>query len=286
MTKRFDLTLSFLQREPADAAATLEDLPPEDVAELLAIAPARIAAPAVAQMASWRAASVLERMPSDKAAGLVNNLPYDDALGAVRAMKNETREQLLESSGTRIADHIRRSLRYPEGTVGSLMDPSAPIFAGDVTVESARRYLSQDRGGAHHHVFVHGPDRQFIGAVAVGRLIHAHTQQCLADFAEGRDIALASSAALAAVAHDPAWDEYPMRPVVGRQQQLIGGLQRRILRHATTKPIQIRRGAGPASIAAHIFTMYVHTCQGMAAVLLQSGASAPRATGRSADNDR
>lgn len=286
MTSEADLTLTFLQQQPEKAARILEDLSNADVAAFFVTVPARVSAPVAGHMANWKAAAIMEQLEGTAAAGILVNLPYDDMLSVARALHEEKRRTILEALPARTANQVRASMDYPEGTVGALMDPSAPIFAQDATAGSALQFLRQRHDASLHHIFIHDEAKKFSGAVSIAALLAAAPNTALAELSDATTQPLSNRATMAAVANESAWDTMPMRPVIGRQNTLIGGLSRTVLRHSMAKASDTRPGAGPSSIAAEIFGMYIHTCQGMFGILSKSGGVHVSDTSGGATHDR
>jgi magnesium transporter len=263
MSSLSELTLSFLRQRPQQAAAVLDDLESADVAAFVADIPHRIAGPAVGHMLRWRAAACFEHLAPDQAAGLIENMDYYDAVGLMKEVEPETRRAVLAELSRALAQKIEASLRYPEGTVGTLMDAAAPIFSLDATVEQALRYVRQRRFADISHVFVHGAQGRFEGSVSVAALVRAAEDSKLASLVRRQVSPISNRATLTSIAHDPEWDDYPMRPVVGTRQALVGGLSRSVLRRRLSQPASARMRLEPAGLLANMFEMYLYTFQGL-----------------------
>lgn len=270
MTDAAGLTHAFLQQQPAKAADILEELSNSDVAAFLATAPARIVAPAVCYMANWKAAAVMEQLPPASAATLLASLDYDDRLSIARTIEQQKLDAILGELPAKTANQIKASMQYPEGTVGALMDPSAPALSQDTTAERALQYVRQNQTSGLTHLFIQDDDKKFAGAVAIAPLFAAPLQSQLSSLADKSVIPLSNRAALSAILPDPEWDDMPTRPVIGRNGTLTGGLSRSVVRHHLTKGAAGPSAAGSSvSMASHVLGMYVLTCQGLLGLLPQ-----------------
>lgn len=262
MTDRpLDLTISFLQSKPGRAARVLDELDPADVAAFLETVPKRIAGPAVGSMLRWRGAACLELLSADQAAGLMESMNYYDAIGLLREIGDATRRVLLGELPRDLARKLSASLRYPEGTVGTLLDPSAPMFAQDASVDETLHFIRQQPRPDVAHVFLRDAKGRFAGAVPIATLMRSRPTMKLAGFADRTELPVSSRAALASVAQDPAWDGYPVRPVVGARHFLLGSLSRRVLRHALTQHDAAPLHLQATGLVANAVTMYLDSVQ-------------------------
>jgi Mg/Co/Ni transporter MgtE len=272
-SRPLDLTLSFLQHRPRRAARVLDELEADDVAAFLETAPKRIAGPAVGFMLRWRGAACLALLPADQAAGLIESMDYYDAIGLLRETVVAMRPAILDELPHDLARKIEASLRYPEGTVGSLMNPSAPLFAQDASVDDALYFVRDRRGSNLAHVFLHNAQGRFAGAVAIAALLRAGPNTKLEALADRSVSPISSRAALASMAKDSGWDDYPMRPVIGSRHILIGSLSRIVLRRALTqhKPAPLHHQV--PGLVASVVTMYLDSFQGLLRFIVQPATS-------------
>lgn len=264
-----DLTLSFLQNKPRRAARVLDELEPADVAAFLATTPKRIAGPAVGAMLRWRGAACLVLLSADQAAGVIESMDFYDAIGLLRETDGAARRDILDQLPREVARKINASLRYPEGTVGSLMNPSAPIFAQDASVDDALHFVRQKQHSNLAHVFVHDARGRFAGAVSLAALVRAGPRVRLETLTDKSARSVSSRATLASVAQDSAWDDYPVRPVIGSRHFLLGGISHSVLRRALNQnqPVPVQQQA--MGLFASVVTTYLDSFQELWRLLMQ-----------------
>jgi len=278
MAKPSELTLSFVQRWPQHAARVLEELNSDDVAAFVSAIPKRVAGPAAGHMLRWRAAKCIELLSPDQAAGLIENMDYYDAVGLLQVTARNKRDAVLAELSRSLANRIRASLRYPEGTVGALMDPSVPIFAQDATADQALRYVKEWHRTDISHVFLRGGQGSFHGAVRIAALVRAAGKADLASIADRKVVPISNRATLVSITQDSEWDDYPMRPVVGTKRRLLGGLSRSALRHSMNRLAPTRTQLEPTALVANAMTVYLHSCRNLFGFAAQlPGASNARA---------
>lgn len=263
MTETSPLTLAYLESRPASAAKVLEDLDAGDAAAFLGDVPARLAAPVVAEMVPWSAAGCLELLSPDTAAATLRNMPYQTGTSILRLIPKDRFDAILESLPQRLARDFRRSLGYPRGTVGAWMDHTVPTFSEGDSVADGIRYAKRRRGRIDSHIFVVGERGRFAGAVSVSDLLRHDPKTPLSQILD-RDVrALSNRAMLAAVSNQPDWDSYPMLPVVGRRNNVLGALGRKTLRRGLVEDHRIRAAFPSGTVVMHLFVAYFHVCSEM-----------------------
>lgn len=166
------------ERHPAALADILEALPNEQRLQLWHALPDPTArGEALIQvrrevrdrLISATKPSVLARdvadLELDEVADLYDKLPHKVVRALLRTMDLQRRERL------------RRVLSYPQDTAGGLMDADAIAVRGDITLETAQRYLRRVRkkdGALPEHItalFVVDRHNQFIGMLPLADLV-------------------------------------------------------------------------------------------------------------------
>lgn len=278
MTSAPSLTLAFLERQPDSAARALGDLDPADAAAFLETVPARISAPVVSVMAPWAAARLAELLSTEQAAGLLRTMAYQDAASVLRLIGQERFDAILAALPKGLAKSFRNSLSYPKGTVGAWMDHGVPSFPAESIVADGLKYVKQRRNKVGNHIFVVEDTGQFAGAVSVGDLLRSAAKTALAEIADRKVSPLSNRALLASVASAPAWDEYPMLPVIGRRGNVLGGLTRKNLRRGLSEDRSAETRLATSTLWAHLLAAYLLTGAGLFRLLSQPGTSGRRSS--------
>lgn len=225
MTSRPELTLAFLTHYPGSAAEVLQELEPASAAAFLEDVPTRLAAAVVGRMAPWHGARTLRAMPPSQAAGILLQMPFYDGAGVMRLVPAEVREPLFDELPARRAHRLRRTLRFPAGSVGAWIDPDIPAFPRATTAAEALRYVEHSEDDSH--VFIQDDDSgAFVGALPVGRLLKSKRSTTIGELALDRVLPVPARSSLASAAAHPDWDRYLVLPVTGRAQSMVGGLSR------------------------------------------------------------
>ena len=271
-----ELALSFARTLPREASRVLDPLDESDVAAFIVTVPADVAGAVLRNMLRWRAAACLECLPLDKTATILESMDFYDAVDILRQIPSSERSSILTELPRGLARSIKTALRYPDGTVGALMNPALPMFPHDATVKEA---ISQVRNWRTNigHVFLYRDEKRFHAAVPVSALVKVRSGTSLMSIAENDVAPVFSHADVRSVSQEADWDNYPVRPVVSASRRLLGGLSRSVVRLHQQHPSAWRSKIGPTTLAGNVFTAYVQSCNtllGLMAGLLGNGSAA------------
>ena len=263
------LTLAYLEQAPAGAAKVLQEMGILEAAALLETVPARLAAPVVNSMIPAMSARCLERLTAPRSAAILRDLAHHDATSLLRLMRIEKRNTVLAELPTSMAKRLHRSLQHSMSSVGAWADPDIPLLSPEHTVDDALRYLRDTRTASH--IFLESASNgRFLGAISLHELLSSERRTPLAQLPIHEITPLSNRAALTTVAFHPAWDDYLVLPVVGRRNNVLGGLSRTALRrgvheqHAATV-------LAPSSVLGNLVAALLLTCAGLIRLAVQSG---------------
>ena len=124
------LAEGFIASHPAEAARVLESLPPAQLVVLFNEIPAPLTAACLANLASAKSAEILAETPADRAGRIFEALQAHEAASLLRPTTPEQREKLLENTPAKVAEPIRRLLRYPRGDRRQPDGPQSSVAAG------------------------------------------------------------------------------------------------------------------------------------------------------------
>ena len=128
------LSLHFLRDHPRDAARTLEKFEVDALSAYLAQLPVKSAAGVVQYIVPTIASVCLESMPHERAAAIIMHLDIERAAALLRRIQEVNREKLIRATSTIFANMVRLVMRYPEGTIGQVMDPDIFTVHQDMRV--------------------------------------------------------------------------------------------------------------------------------------------------------
>jgi Mg/Co/Ni transporter MgtE len=268
MNSLSSLTLAYLEQAPASAAKGLQEMGIGEAAAFLEDVPARIAAPVVNGMIPAMSARVLERIAATQSAAILRNLAHHDATTLLRLVRVDMRNAVLAELPTSMAKRLHRSLQHSINSVGAWTDPDIPLLSPDHTVDDALRYLRDTRTASH--IFLESASNgRFLGAISVHELLSSERVTPLAHLPIHEITPLSSRAALASVAFHPAWDDYLVMPVVGRRNNVLGGLSRTALRRGVHEQHATQIDA--TSVLGNVVVALLHTGASLIRLTIQSG---------------
>lgn len=231
MSKSPKLTLAYLQHAPEAAARVLQSLPDPAAVAFLETVPARISAPVVDLMIPWQAARYLTMLTSSRAALVLRQLNFSDATSLARLIDGGARAQIFEELPGGLARRIGRALEYPQHQVGAWIDADVPVVRLGDSVRDAQQLLQS--AGTVSHVFLESEkDGEYVGVLSIQYVLHSDPNLPLEQIGSQYVTPLSNRASLSSVSFDERWDNSLHIPVVGRRNNVLGGLSRRSLRRA------------------------------------------------------
>lgn len=250
------LARAFLESHPSRAAKTLAQMPLARAAAVLRAVPARSAATALREMTVSHASFCLGHLAAAEAAAIVAELPTDDAVGIVRAMEFVHREPLLAALAADVRDPIAQVLPYPEGTAGSVMDPSIFRLPDDVLVADARVRLGHAARDLLYYLYVVDHKHRLVGVLDIPELMLARARHPVSA-AMHRDVdRLSVWMPVALVREHAGWQRYHAMPVVDEEQRLLGAIRYQTLRRLEQEASD--RGPDPARLTAGALAELFH----------------------------
>jgi predicted transcriptional regulator len=158
--------------------------------------------------------------------------------------------------------------------VGAWIDPDVPVLSPQHRVEEALQYLRQTRNVSH--VFLESTENgQFAGAVSLSELLGSDRSATLGQLRIDAVTPVSNRAALASVAFHAAWDDYLFLPVVGRRNNVLGGISRATLRRGARNE-RAAASLDPGNIVGQLVFALLLTITGLARVLVQPDGAAGR----------
>ncbi|MGH8120014.1 MAG: magnesium transporter MgtE N-terminal domain-containing protein, partial [Gammaproteobacteria bacterium] len=226
------LSLHFLHEHPRDAARTLEKFDIESLSAYLAQLPVREAAGVVRYLVPAIAASCLEIVTHEQAAAIITHLDIERAAALLRRMREDHREQVIKRTATVFANMIRLVLRYPDGTIGQVMDPDVFTVHQDLRVVEVTTAVRSAAELLQHEIYVINDRQQPAGVVAVKQLLTTDGMEMMKNIMRPVGQMLAARTSLAVARNTVDWDQRNSVPVVDHHGVFMGVLHRRSLNNS------------------------------------------------------
>ena len=224
MASSEDLTYTFLDAHPADAARVLERLAPDSAAALLQSVPLRLASPVLRQMLPLAGARCLERLDDGDAAGLLRGVGAQAGVALLRYVGAERRTRLLAQLPTGLTIAYELLLGYPEGTVGAWMDPRTLALPSDMSAGECLDRVRRADEVLAAYPFVIDRNQRLLGNLELAELLRTDAATPLVRLVRPSPHRLPAQALLAGLRDHPGWHEAPTLPVVERGDRLVGAL--------------------------------------------------------------
>lgn len=213
---------AFLSRHPVAAARLLEKHSARQLAELFARAGSRSAAATLAHMGADRAADCLAVMKTSSAVELLAAMRSDVQLAILRVSRNEIRDGLLEALDDQLSDPLRRMLRYPEGTVGELMDAFVFSVPDDITVQETLKRARAASLEMPFYVYVLDRKQKLVGVASLKKLIRGKRSDPVTSVMSDDVVALNPAAPQAEMIKSPHWRSFHTLPVTEDDGTFLG----------------------------------------------------------------
>ena len=179
--------------------------------------------------------------PSD-AARILSALPPARANRILSEMSDESRERIMEAAppGTDWSD----SLRYPEGSVGRLIEDPPAVFRSGTSVATAIDVLRETiRQRMVTYLFVVDALNRLIGVVAFRELLYAERNQTLDQVMLRAPFMLRPQMSLVEAMREVVTRHYPVYPVCEDDGTLVGQVRGQVLFEQQAFEISAQAGA-------------------------------------------
>ncbi|HEY7459911.1 MAG TPA: magnesium transporter [Xanthobacteraceae bacterium] len=126
---------------------------------------------------------ILGDMPAEAVAEGVRELDSDNAVYLLKDLPEENQAEILDQLPASERTALERSLRYPEDSAGRRMQTEFIAVPPDWKVGDVIDYLRENRElpDSFYELYVTEPDRRFVGAVRLDRLLRSMRPVKIAD---------------------------------------------------------------------------------------------------------
>ena len=201
--------------------------------------------PLVGQVARLDTQTAIERLDEHEpatAARVLSALPPARANRILSAMSEESRERILEASPAGV--EWMDSLRYPEGTVGRLLEDSPAVFRSGTGVATAIDVLRETiRHRMVTYLFVVDTGNRLIGVAAFRELLYADRSQTLDQVMLRAPFFLLPEMTLVQAMREVVTRHYPVYPVCEADGTLVGQVRGQTLFEQQAFEISAQAGA-------------------------------------------
>jgi len=181
-----DKLVEFLKRlHPADIADVLDRLPDQDKYKVFAVLDTQVAAEVIAEANNLTRDALLDRLGKNRLTAIVDDLESDDAADLMQELTDEKQDAVLNELPKNEARRLRRILKYPEGTAGSIMQFEYLAVDQGMTVDEALKAIRSKSKNIEdiHNVFV-TQENLLVGLIPLHSLIVSEPKTRIASIME------------------------------------------------------------------------------------------------------
>ena len=245
------LALGFLSRHPADSARILEALPLETVCSLIRSIKPELAADIIECMITSYGTKCLHLIDKQTALPLIKEMNMQHAARLLRAMSLENSKDLIDSLPVHVKNNIHSALRYPDQTVGRIMDSNPFSLPESVTINDALKRIKDLHEQTVQEIFTVDDDHRLKGAIHISSLLSASKSSSLSTITTDVPY-LTTRTTLNSAALHVGWQTFSALPVVGKDHILSGVMKSSALMHVLA---ETRGSAGSTDVLNEIFSM-------------------------------
>jgi magnesium transporter len=212
----------FLSDHPTDAVRLIENMQLEDIGQLFETLPEDISAQVIARMNIVTSINSLQLISIQKTVAIIEYVPTEIVSIMMRNMSMNLQKEILESISPEKAAFLNQILTYPEGTVGSFMDPFVYTFFEDMSVTDALKIVKSNSEINENYIYIVTRNHHIAGVINVNELLRAKSDQSIATIMNRKVINIFADVKLKLIRTHPGWQDYPVLPVVDNKGILQG----------------------------------------------------------------
>ena len=220
------LAAQFVERYPEDAARVLEEADPEVVAKLLQAVPAEAGAALLRAMSPHTSAGGLARLASGEAAEVVAHLPLELAAALSLRLGSGTRGALLGALPGRVSVPLRLMLRFPPGSVGSLIDPRVVAVRSTTRIGEAAEIARRAPELLRKYLYVLDEAQHLTGVVDARHCLLGDPERAIGTLERRDPVSLRARATIREARLNSAWERFPILPAVDHRGVFLGIVRR------------------------------------------------------------
>jgi len=225
------LVTDFLHKHPADCARILEQLPVNTTCSLIRDIQPGLAAGMIECMVTSYGSECLQVLDTQTSVSLINEMKTPHAARLLRSMASQNSKNIIDMLPAHIKSTIYSALRYPDQTVGRVMDSNPFCLPGSISINDAVKRVKNLRDRTSHEIFVVDDDHKLNGVIHVADLLSAAKSSSIQTIIT-RDVpCLSTRSSLDAAAVHMGWKTFSTLPVAGKDHIFSGILKSSTLMH-------------------------------------------------------
>ena len=224
------LVTDFLDRHPVDCARILEQLTVHTSCSLIRSIQPGIAAGIMECMVTSYGSECLLVLDAQTSASIIKEMKTPQAARLLRAIAFQDSENILHMLPAYVKSNIQSALRYPDLTVGRVMDSNPISLPVSISIIDAVKRVRNLHGRTIHEIFVVDDDHKLRGVINVTDLLSEADSSSIKTIVSDVPY-LSTRATLTSAAVHIGWQTFSTLPVVGKDHILSGVLKSSTLMH-------------------------------------------------------
>lgn len=172
------------------------------------------------------AAQILQPETNETVGAVLQHLHHAQAYRILLRFPTERRESIAKYAGEHVGDSWEDTQKYPEDSVGRLMEPAVSVFTPEITVAHA---VEMVRAWTHDTLITYGyiidPQERLLGVVAMRDLLLAEPDAQLKDVMLLEPFTLRPDEDVGEAMKEVVYRHYPLYPVCDAERHLLGVVQ-------------------------------------------------------------
>lgn len=211
-------------KNTADIAVILGELPEEDLLKIFRILPKTMAADVFSYLEVDHQHELITSMSEKDAASIINNLMADDATDLLEEMPANIVKKILANASPDTRRDINHLLRYPEDSAGSIMTVEYVDLKESMTVEDAIERIRKVGVDSEtiNICYVLDAKRKLIGTVALRYLLISPSDAVIGEIMHEDVIFINTLMDQEEVARQFQKYDFTAMPVVDNEERLVG----------------------------------------------------------------
>jgi len=230
------LTLALIDRRPDAAAQVLASISGEDAAAFMNSIPTRYARAALMALNASACAAIIRHMDVTSASAVIRDMEFGASAAVLRQLQPAQRQALLQGLPGGRKTAFEKSLAFPPDSVGAVMTTDIPLLFQSDEVKQGLVLLKKHTENSIDAIFVVDKKRQYMGTVHVLELLRHAPSTALESLLDDACPGVSANARLAQIEDLPAWQLHRQLPVLSRQGEVIGAIERKTYhQHSTVR---------------------------------------------------
>ncbi|MEP6925068.1 MAG: CBS domain-containing protein [Pyrinomonadaceae bacterium] len=213
---------------PGEIAGFIDLIPYLHAAELIVLLPDKLAADVLELTSSDKQLQIFEELDDEQSRKMFALLAPETGAKIIKQLKEDEAQKALENLPKDCAAKILELLRFPEGTVGSVMTNDVVTLPLDLTVDEARQFLTEPLKNPNFVYFIYvvetGVSRVLRGVISLRRIVTAEPTDKVADIMDEFVSVLSPMGEARAASFRLIDSHLAAMPVVDETNKLLGVL--------------------------------------------------------------